>query len=190
MRAIKLLLMKTTLQLLLSSLFLLCVLTLNAQDWTTFQSYESRFKILTPGPLVHQVDTVKTAIGTLDYHIYYYENAAKDAEINFFMVSYCSYPEGTVHADSTALLSEFFQTTIDAAVESMDGDLIYVDSLTRGDYPARTWRIDYLDDHYTVKTQAIVQENNYYAVQVIGPKSKTVNRSSTKFFDSLVIFEE
>ncbi|MCB0642369.1 MAG: hypothetical protein KDC44_12050 [Phaeodactylibacter sp.] len=161
-----------------------------AQDWTTFQSYESRFKILTPGPLEHHLDTIPTGIGTVPYHTYYFQDPTEGAEINFFMVSHCTYPEGTVHADSTELLNEFFEATIQSALESVDGELIYVDSLTWRDHPSRLWRIDYLEGHYTIKTQAIIADNRYYAVQVIGPKNKAVNRSSSKFFDSLMIFEE
>jgi hypothetical protein len=100
------------------------------------------------------------------------------------MVSYCDYPEGSIHSDSTEVLPEFFQATIESATLAVQGELIYSDPLNMESYPGWQWRIDYLDGQVTIKTRAFVVGSRYYALQTIMYKNKTFNRSSNRFFQS------
>lgn len=166
-------------------LFLLFPLFLTAQqDWQEFLSYDGKFKIKTPGKLQENVDTIETAIGKLAYHIFYYENEAQSAENVWYMISYCDYPEGAMHSDSTELLNDFFEGTIEEAVDAVKGELRYATEINELDFPGRLWRIDYLDGQAIVKTRAYMVENRYYAIQTISLKDRHLNKLQDKFLDS------
>jgi hypothetical protein len=100
------------------------------------------------------------------------------------MVSYCDYPEGTFPADSTALLEEFFATTIEAATTAVDGEMIYTTDIQLKDHPGKFWRINYLDDKAVIKTKAYMVGDRYYAVQVISYQEGNINNAANRFFDS------
>jgi hypothetical protein len=144
--------------------------------------------VLAPGPLTEKVDTVETPIGKIAYHTYYYQSSAKGPENFFYMLSYCQYPEGAVHSDSTELLADFFSTTIESAAASVDGDVIFANEITLGDYPGRFWRINYLDDQVIIRTKAYMVENRYYAIQTIMHRDRSLNPASDRFLDSLRLF--
>jgi len=173
--------MKLFFLLILSSLFL----QTTVGDWKEFTSLEGRFRILTPGDFTEKTDTVKTELGALEYHTFFYQVPnEQEAENLFYMVSYCDYPDFTVHSDSTDLLKEFFNTTIQAAVESVGGTLIYSADISIDNYPGKFWRIEYLKHKAVIKTKAYVVGQRYYALQTISYTKKSLNQSSDKFFNS------
>ena len=120
------------------------------------------------------MDSIDTEIGTLAYHTFYYQEDEKTADNLFYMLSYCDYPEETVHSDSSALLIPFFDATIDAAVLSVDGELIYQDYIKKDDYPGMFWRIEYLENQAVIKTKAYVVANRFYSLQVISFKAQEI----------------
>jgi hypothetical protein len=151
-------------------------------QWEEFVSIEGRFRIYVPGPMTEKIDKVKTPLGDLDYHTFYFQNKDKTATTLFFMISYCDYPEGTFHRDSIQLIDEFFDETIDAATESLQGKLMYSEKIQLGNNPGRVWRIDYNSGNAVAKTKAFLSGRRYYAVQTIGLRTDHV--SNEKFFDS------
>ncbi len=154
-------------------------------SWEEFQSYEGRFRVLAPGPMEHKVDSVETPIGKLAYHTFFYQSPEADsAENYFYMLSYCDYPEGALHADSTELLDEFFDATIESAVESVRGELIYSSERDHRNNPGRIWRIDYLNGQAVIKTWAVFADNRYYALQAVTVKGRSLNRAMDRFLDS------
>ncbi len=158
--------------------------------WEEFVSYEGRFRVLTPGDFSVKIDSVSTAIGTLAYHTFYYQPPEADRPENlFYMISYCDYPPEGVHSDSTALLDEFFASTMDAAAESVQGELLYSAEQKLDGYPGRIWRIDYLQGQAVVKTRAFLVKNRYYAIQTITVESLAMNPASERFFDSFRLLE-
>jgi hypothetical protein len=152
--------------------------------WQEYTSLEGRFRILAPGEMTQKVDTVSTEVGTLAYRTVFHQSPAKDADNLFYMVSYCDYPEGTFPADSSALLEEFFATTIEAAAASVDGEMIYTTDIQLKDHPGKFWRINYLDGKAVIKTKAYMVGDRYYAVQVISYKEGNINAAADRFFDS------
>lgn len=169
----------------MKSLFLLFINTIFLwTGWQEYTSLEGRFRILTPGEITQKVDTVSTEVGTIAYHTFYYQSPAKDADNLFYMVSYCDYPEGTFPADSTALLEEFFATTIEAATTAVDGKMIYTTDIQLENHPGKFWRINYLDDKAVIKTKAFMVGDRYYAVQVISYQEGNINEAANRFFDS------
>ena len=152
--------------------------------WEETISYEGRFRILSPGKMENKADTVKTPLGNLVYHTYYFHTNDKKQENYVYMLSYCDYPELTVHSDSLDLLQDFFETTMEAAVSSVRGELMYSADTDLDEYPAKRWRIDYLNGQGVIKTKAVVVDNRYYAVQTVTQKGRAINQSSDAFLDS------
>ncbi|MEL6719435.1 MAG: hypothetical protein AAFP82_12025 [Bacteroidota bacterium] len=176
--------MKYVLFFFLSSCFLLSL-----NDWTLYESKDKQFKILVPGELQEKIDTFQTDLGDLYYHTLYYQAAAETGN-QVYMLSYCDYPEGTIHSDSTEILTDFFEETIQTAKFSINGDLMYQADRTLYGYPGKYWRIDYRDGKAVVKTKALIVKNRYYAIQVVATKEKHINPESDKFMESFRLLEE
>lgn len=154
-------------------------------SWEEFISLSGRFKILTPGPLMEQVDSIETQVGKIAYHTYFHqteENRKKGHQI--YMVSFCDYPEGIIFADSTGLVGEFFDETMQAASEVVEGEVVYSTDIQLEENPGRFWRIDYLEGNAIIKTKAYVVGNRYYSVQVITTKVQNKTELNNQFLDS------
>lgn len=167
-------------------------LILTAQEdgpWNNYHSLEGDFSIDWPeGEMVQRADTIQTALGEQVYHIFMVQKNEK-ADNVMYMLSYCDYPEGTVHSDSTDLLQEFFEATMDQAAKSVNGELTYYDFTWYKDYPGYLWRIDYLDGKALIKTKAFLVENRYYAIQTVTIRPKSLNLSTDRFMDSFKVIE-
>lgn len=155
-----------------------------SKNWREFNSYDGNFSILSPGAMVEKVDSVTTPIGKLAYHTFFFQTEQQNADNVVYMISYCDYPPGTIHSDSTELLEEFFAATLEAAQESVDGELVYERSAKHKGYPGKIWRINYLEGQALIKTHAFVVQNRYYTLQTVTRKSRSINLSSEKFLDS------
>ncbi len=179
-------------KLLIATLFLLPFLSLaQTNTWEEVKSFEGRFRVLAPGSMQLAVDTMETPVGALTYYTYYYQPPAeeKSAENLMYMVSYCDYPEGSLHADSTELLAEFFETTRESGAFSINGDLIYHSERNLGDANGQYWRIDYLDGNAVLKTWALVAGRRFYSVQTATVATRSLNRSTDRFFESFTLIE-
>ncbi|MEM9822361.1 MAG: hypothetical protein AAF985_14870 [Bacteroidota bacterium] len=157
--------------------------------WEEFVSHEGKFKLLTPGELTPKVNAIETAIGQLKYHTFIHQPEDKQADNLVYMISYCDYPDHTVSSDSLDLVGEFFQTTIEGAVESVNGALRYATEIQYGQYPGRLWRIDYSEGAVIVKTKAYLVGQRYYAIQTITLKGRSLNKSSDRFLDSFHLID-
>lgn len=152
--------------------------------WKVFKSYEGRFRLVVPGEMIEKIDSIETRIGVLAYHTYFFQPEDEHADNLLYMLSYCDYPEYSVHSDSTDLLDDFFDTTIETAVESVNGELLYSDVIQFKHYPGRIWRIDYLDGKAVIKTKVFLIGRRYYSLQTIMHIGRSLNLSSDKFLDS------
>lgn len=153
-------------------------------DWEELISYEGRFRVLSPGKMESKADTIETPLGDLVYHTFFFHTNDKKEENYVYMLSYCDYPEFTVHSDSLDLLQAFFDTTVESAVSSVRGNLMYSTDTDLDDYPGKLWRIDYLNGRGIIKTKAVVVDNRYYAVQTVTRKGRAINQASDAFLDS------
>ncbi|MEZ4993349.1 MAG: hypothetical protein R2824_23200 [Saprospiraceae bacterium] len=158
--------------------------------WEEIVSNAGRFGIRAPGYMIEKVDTIKTQLGEMAYHTYFLQSPVKTSDNLFYMVSYCDYPEGSVHADSTELLEEFFDVTVKESAFSISGDLVYSNPWEWNDYPGRIWRVDYLKGEAIIKTRAFLVDNRYYSMQTIMLKDKSLNPSSKAFFDSFYLLDQ
>lgn len=158
-------------------------------SWEEFFSYPGKFRIITPGQLSEKVDSIYTDIGTLAYHTFYYQADEKKADNLVYMISYCDYPDYTVHSDSLSLVPEFFEATIESAVSSVKGELIYSNDIQIKRYPGKVWRIDYLRGRAVIKTKAFIVKNRFYTLQTITYKERNLNYSTDKFLESFRLLE-
>lgn len=153
-------------------------------SWQEFSHYDGRFSVVSPGPFTEKIDSVRTALGVLAYHSFFFQPSAENADNAVYMVSYCDYPEGSVHSDSIGLVQDFFDATQESAALSVRGDVRYSDSVALYNYPGRIWRIDYRDGRASIRTRAYVVANRYYAIQTVCKKELGLNPSSDRFLDS------
>ena len=166
-------------------LIFLSILSLTFQSqWETYLSYDGRFSVAVPGILQEKIDSVQTDLGKMAYHTFFLQQETETADNHVYMVNYCDYPEGIVFADSSGLVADFFRHTMEAAAESVNGEVLYSSDLELNGYPGKLWRIDYLDGNAVIKTKAYLIENRYYAIQTISGKDKNLNLSTERFFDS------
>ncbi len=160
----------------------------NQQPWQAYQDLDGRFQIKLPANWQHTIDSVDTAVGTLAYHTFFLQPPVDTADNEVYMLSYVDYPAGSLHHDSSELVTELLDATLATAVERMKGEVLFSTEKPLGHYPGRYWRIDYLQGQASVRTHALVAYNRYYALQTISRSGKGINKSSDRFFDSFSIF--
>ena len=159
-------------------------------NWEVFKSYDGKFQILSPGEMVEKINPIKTEVGEMKYITYIHQSESKAADNLVYMISYCDYPENSIHSDSTDLVNEFFETTVSTAVESVHGELQYSTEINLGDYPGRLWRINYNEGNALIKTKSFLVGRRYYSVQAITLKDRSMNLSMDKFLDSFSLISE
>lgn len=157
-------------------------------QWIDYVDPNGRFIIATPAPLTHKADTIETEIGKLIYYTLFYQAEAQSAN-QVFMLSYCDYPEGSVHSDSTALLDDFFKATIREATFSINGELMYQSNEVVQGFSGKYWRIDYRNRQAVIKTKAFVVKNRYYALQIVSTREKHLNPDNERFMSSFRLME-
>ncbi len=123
-------------------------------------------------------DTIKTEIGDLIYNTFVH----KDSTL-IYQLSYCEYPEGGMHSDSTDLIEEFFQAAIDESVLQVKGQKQYQSVIGQFGYPGYLWKTTFGDNKF-IRTKAFMAGKKYYSMQVIGLKKWDDDKKAFHFFDS------
>ncbi|MEO1713545.1 MAG: hypothetical protein AAFU60_09455, partial [Bacteroidota bacterium] len=137
-----------------------------AQTWHEYVQEDGSFRILFPQEPSIVMDTIETDIGAIIQQSIVYQETDTTVGSPTYLVNIWEYPEATVHSDSTELVQELFEATIEASVEELDGILRYQTPVEDTGYPGLLWRVDYLEESATLKTEAIVVNNRLYALQV------------------------
>ncbi len=155
-------------------------------EWILFVDPKEQFEVSVPDSATLTTTKVNTALGVLDYVVVTSRDETSDL-VKLYTVSYCDYPKGVFHKDSTEFIELFFSETVAQAVESMDGDLLYNEDYLGAKYPTRLWKIvsEKLDIH--VKSKALIVGDRYYCLQVTTSGSQSVHVSGNKFFDSFKV---
>ncbi|MBR9920880.1 MAG: hypothetical protein GYB31_08570 [Bacteroidetes bacterium] len=164
------------------------LVNLQAQsDWDTFVAVDGGFKINSPVDLELREDTLDTDIGSIVQRTWFGESAENGLVL---IINRYEYPDYTIHSDSVELLKEFFQATLEEAILSVDGELLYESEKDYRDFPGRRWRIDYLDGQASLKVQAIVIENQFYSIQIASPSGVEYSEPTSRFLDSFALLTE
>ena len=171
-------------------LYSLISMSMTQPSWDVFKSFDGQFKILTPGEMIKKENLIKTEIGELNYITFLHQPTGKDPDNLMYVVSYCDYPKYSIHSDSTELLKEFFDTTVETSVESVKGKLSYSSQIKMNEFPGRLWRVDYNDGNVLIKTRSFLVKNRFYSIQVISLKDKGMNLRIDKFLDSFSLLSD
>ncbi len=157
----------------------------HAQDinWNTFYPADSSFVVSFPeGEITHQIDTVSTAIGPLYYHKVMNKSSISSNQI-YTVVSWTSYPEATIHSDSTALFDDFWKATMNQSKESVDGTILFSSERKVQAWPAYTWKISY-DENQRIDNLGILKENTFFLLQFSAPSAIEYTEIKVDYFDS------
>ena len=163
----------------------LALATLAGQyPWQEFTDYEGRFRVLVPQAMEKKENPIETAVGTLTYHSFYYQPTEQDPDNLLYLLSYCDYPEGAMHSDSTALLEAFFETTVRGSLASVKGELLYANDIEEQGFPGKLWRLVYQDGELSIKTKALMVGHRFYLVQAVGARAKGLSPAVDRYLDS------
>ena len=173
-----------------SFLLLLFLPLVTSAQWSLFTSYDGRFQIPAPRSLDYQQATVETPLGEIVYHSYFHKPENDPQGNQWFSVSYCDYPDGAVHSDSTELLVDFFEESIKESAFSVNGEVRYVEDIDYNSFPGRFWRVDYMDGQVIIKSKAYLVAQRFYVIQVVSLKDKSVNEDSARFLDGFKLLVE
>ncbi len=171
--------------------FLLISSTLSFHNpWQEYISQKGNYKVSIPGTMKEVINTVPTSLGELKYHIAVFRDSDKDADNLMYMISFCDYPQGSIHSDSIDLVQEFLEASIEQSVASVNGSLSYSTDITIKGYPGKMWRTDFGEGQGIIRTKAFVMNHRFYSIQTSCLKEKSLNTSSDKFFDSFSLLQE
>jgi len=157
--------------------------------WEEFVSIDGKFRIMMPGTVTKKVNEIDTPIGKLSYHTVLHQPVDEKSDNLVYMVSYCEYPLNAIHSDSIYMVKDFFETTVNTAVESVDGVLQYSSEINLRDYPGRIWKLSYNEGKALIKTKAFLIKNRYYSIQTITLQEKSLNISTDRFLDSFELID-
>ena len=172
----------------MSKFFLVLLATFNGflasitEEWVTFVDPDGLFQVEMPDSVWSNRTHVETAVGVLEYVTHTSEEEVGSTSV-LYSVSYCDYPAGIFHPDSTELLGLFFDATVGSAVESVGGELIYSSDLAQEEYPTRVWKIDATNGVH-IKSKASMVNDRYYCLQITTPKSLSVENNGDRFLSS------
>lgn len=169
------------------SLFLWIFILLSNQDpWRYFEAPDQSFSVYTPLVFETKNDSIETALGLISDQTFFCHH---DGAV--FMVSYWDYPAGTFHRDSNELIEEFFLATIESAVESVAGTLLYQENLQYKGYPGKLWRVEFNDQKNGIKSKGFLVKDRFYLIQVISSLNKfATNPYPDRFLSSFKLLDE
>ena len=173
--------MKTKL-ILLSALLILSSAFAPA-DWYTFK--EDGFKIDFPEKPTTETQSVPSAIGDLKMKMYMVDaSEKKDAENMVYMVITTFYPDTLVNSDKKDMLENLFRSSIDGAVQNVQGKLLSEKRIELNGFPGRDIKVDYQEGVAILRMRMYLVKNKMYILQVITETAKESNKSIDRFLDS------
>lgn len=170
-------------------LILIPILGFSQEGWIPYRSPEGGFKVATKGIFKEVLTHAETGIGKITVHNLVYQD--KEATSPVFVIMYYDFPEESIHSDSSEVVQDFFKETIESAVASTSGTLIYESEVSLHGFKGKQWRINYSENQGMIKTQAFLVENRYYSLSVMSPTEGGA-LDINKFFNSfrLIAYEK
>ena len=152
---------------------------------TLYRSIDAGFEVRVPGEMQHHIEQIKTEIGEVDYHSFYYQ-ADQDSNGGLvYVISYYESPALLFSRDSISLIEEFFQSTVEQAAVSLAGEVLILDDISyQGKYPGKFWRIHYNGGRSVMKTKAYLVGERFYSVQVAVEAQYSLSNEIDTFMDS------
>jgi hypothetical protein len=158
-------------------------------EWVLFVDPEGRFEVRMPEDIEESSQIIVTPIGDLKYISLSSDEKVGD-DIVQYNLSFCDYPAGTFHEDSTELISLFLDETIAASVTSVTGELIYEDVARGRKQQGRIWKVVSEGHNRHFKNMALLDGDRFYNLQVIMPPEKTLDNNANEFFNSFKVMQK
>lgn len=152
-------------------------------DWFYHKSKELSFNISTPCELEHKVKEVISDFGQMDVHSYYCQSDASDPN-ELYMITYTDYPPESFPSDSTDLIKEFYDQSIDQIRAQLGGELYYSSEQQINGKSGMIARITYNTGQTTCKAFVCLVENRFYAVQVFSKIESSLNDQMDRYINS------
>lgn len=168
---------------------ILSLASFTATEWMQFRNIDGRFKVLIRGAMIEKMATFETDLGNIETHTFVYQPEEQEENL-IYMIMYYDFPEGGMHSDSTELVQEFFDSTVEEAAASVNGIMIYENGMEHQGYPARQWRINYLENKAVIRTRAFIVRNRYYMLQTIGLAEVEQNNVTEFYINSFKLLGE
>ena len=161
--------------LLLLALLLLSGCDEAEKEWATFTSEDGGFSILFPGKPEEQIESVSTAIGTIETEFFIVEQKDRAYSLN-----YADYPKEIIAASDAGSMLDGAGM---GAVSNVNGELLDEKEITLDGYPGREIRIEVKEDDIIIHARFYLVENRLYVVQAVS-KSEASTPDIDKFLDS------
>ncbi|MBK8817906.1 MAG: hypothetical protein IPN49_01995 [Saprospiraceae bacterium] len=168
-------------------LLFLSVRAHSQDDWTLFLPEDRSFQVLSPGTMDWGVKHVLTDLGELKTITYLNKGSQETSEI-IYIINYTDYPGGILHEDSTDLLENFFQTSLDGIIEKLNGQLLYYADVSTVYSPKKLYKINYNDGHAVVKGKMYILNDRFIPFRPFLPSKKVLIRVSIDFWIPLKYF--
>ena len=167
-----------------AGLFFLFANIVFQSSWELYSSKEGRFTVMSPGELGQRVDTIETHLGQQIQHTFFHADYEGNTDNFVYMISYHDFPENLLHPDSTELMTLFLDNSVDQAVNSLQGTLVYQDGFFAESGPGRIYKISYNEGESVVKSKIFIIGDRFYDARVFGTSDKDPNNDMNRFLDS------
>ena len=166
----------------------LSFMSADPSEWTWSLHPERGFKVLTPVSLSHKVVEMPVTGGTVQYH--QYNGGAINDSISQLVFTIDSYRlEDDELRKNDAYLKEFFTSTVDEMLLSIDGDLVYIEYLSQAGRHVCIWKASFHEGLGVARGKLILTEKDYFGLQAFGLKSNDPDPSMVRFFDSFQLIK-
>ena len=165
-----------------------CLVHLSSQtvfgqsEWITYTSEAPlEFSVYVPGEMKKSNKTIQTAVGELETMTFEFQGDEDD--VNYlYLINLVQYPFGTFHSDSTALMSDYLDNSIQTTVDKVGGTLVYSSDI---DYEnGKLFRIKYNNGDAVIKGKSFIRNDVFVNVQVFTIQNKSLNDEMDVFLDS------
>lgn len=154
-----------------------------------FVDETAKFKVRAPGVFLEKFQSISTDIGDMDVLTYYHQPDIEEAPNYLYLINYIEYPKGSMHHDSTEVVSELFSKSVEEFNVSVSANSIYESQLTGESYPTYIFRSQYNEGFNIVKSKMLVFEHRFYFLQVFTTKPHSLNKEIDDFLDSFRILD-
>jgi len=159
------------------------------QTDSIFISETAQFQIIEPGVFTEKFSNIETDIGDMEVFTFYCEPPVEDPNY-LYLINYIQYPEGTLHHDSTVMVSSIFTESLDESISGMNGRLLYQVEQSDLEYPTHLSRAEFNEGENIMKSKMVVFENRFYFIQVFTSKEHSLNDKMDHFLDSFKLIIE
>ena len=150
--------------------------------WLFMDSDEFIFNV--PDTPKYQVQPLITELGTIDFNLCYVESKLNADPNQFYTLGYSDYPINTIHSDSTAKVDAFLQSSLDGALQNLNGKLLSKKEITINGYKGLDFEISMQDESIVDHFRTYLVKNRLYVLQVITLLDEKDNQWMDKFFGS------